>query len=149
MANYLYNGIELPELPEWDKEAYPQAMIACYNYSALATRLYVDKEFRYTHYDTGRTMISTSANSRVYYLRDGKWDGPEEISDAGNICFLDETDETIDWTNFDVLNKDGSVYFAASDPIPVNPAPTLDPTSLLMGWQVGNRIRQRTKGATE
>lgn len=29
----------------------------------------------------------------------------------------------------------------ASDPIPVNPAPTLDPTALLMGWQVGNRIR--------
>jgi hypothetical protein len=25
--NYFYNGVELPALPEWDKEAYPYAAI--------------------------------------------------------------------------------------------------------------------------
>ena len=33
-----------------------------------------------------------------------------------------------------------SVNLSAYEP---NPAPTLDPTALLMCWQVGNRIRQR------
>ena len=27
MANYLYNGVELPELPEWDRETYPREVV--------------------------------------------------------------------------------------------------------------------------
>lgn len=38
---------------------------------------------------------------------------------------------------------------AASDPIPVNPAPTLDPTALLMGWQVGNWVARQRGNKTE
>jgi hypothetical protein len=43
------------------------------------------------------------------------------------------------WTNTDILNEDGSLYLAASDPIPVGGEP-IDPTSFMQGWLVGRRL---------
>ena len=32
MPNYVYNGTELPKLPEWDKSTYPYAVIVKQGY---------------------------------------------------------------------------------------------------------------------
>lgn len=40
---YLYNGVRLPKLPEWDREKYPYAYITVsesYNYTSVTLRLY-------------------------------------------------------------------------------------------------------------
>lgn len=138
MANYLYNGVELPALPEWDKSAYPYALILYTPIFGIAQwTLYVGSEIIYRQVTSGyqvgfSTCKTWTTSGKVWSARD---DNAEEtyIVSVGS--------SSLKWANFDVLNDDGSVYLAASDPIPVNPAPTLDPTALLMGWQVGNRIR--------
>ena len=49
------------------------------------------------------------------------------------------------WTNTDIYNTDGTLYLAASAPIPIL-APALDPLSLFLGWKAGNWVaRQRGK----
>ena len=48
------------------------------------------------------------------------------------------------WSNYDIYNEDGTVYLAASDPIPVSSF-TPDPSSLTMGWLVGRRIAGQRK----
>lgn len=130
MANYLYNGVPLPPLPE---EEYQFAYIGQYQdrwylvFSLQAVNVTVD----------GINMFLS--NARRYEVSDGQW----IRSYSANAV------PTIMWSNTDVYYYDsveevgGTLYLAASDPIPVNPAPTLDPTALLMCWQVGNRIRQR------
>lgn len=56
--------------------------------------------------------------------------------------------ETLLWANHDILNSNGSVYLAASDPVPVV-TNTLDPTALLMGWLVGKRVAGLRKTQTD
>ena len=47
MSKYLYNGVELPELPEWDKNTYPYACIShcygdTYQFEVFKTKPYAD-----------------------------------------------------------------------------------------------------------
>lgn len=136
MANYLYNGIELPALPNIDL---PYAVIGygavgVYNLYCSSTPFaaYVRNEA------TGAMGISNSGTEMVHYQCDtvrgsGKWTEQQPIT--ANLAGAD-------WTNTDILNPDGSLYLAASDPIPV-----YDPTALLQGYLVGCRIRaQRNRG---
>ena len=73
--NFLYNGVKLPALPEWDKEKYPYA------------------------------AMNLGANYGVLYLLD-------------NALMAKQ----FQWANFDILNEDGTLYLAASDPVPVTPS---------------------------
>lgn len=145
--NYFYNGVELPALPEWDREMYPYAYIMgftkstgiSYDFVVCANPLTYKKPFLYDYY-----VVSVYGNGGLFDLDDGEWvlwrmDEPlDKGYKADEIPFL--------WTNHDVLNTtDGSVYLAASDPIPVS-APQFDPLSLFMGWKAGNWVaRQRGK----
>lgn len=143
MANYLYRGISAPPLPEAVIKEYPYV----YMLRFLDTAAFFSTSPIY--YKTSVGGSSSSSGVILYYkLIDGEWQFIEE--DDGFACY------TSSWANHDIISDDdGTVYISASyptdaetgeeitiyDPIPVNPAPTLDPTALLMGWQVGNRIR--------
>lgn len=141
--NYLYNGVELPALPEYDKEKYPYAVIGDHGASWPPALWCLSAD---AYYELNGNLLWLKASAgRSWELEDGKWSEYEEnagnaISVLINSTSWSSTYELI-WTNFNA-EYNGTLYLAASDPIPVNPAPTLDPTSLLMGWQVGNRIRQ-------
>ena len=146
MANYLYNGIELPQLPEWDTEIYPYAFITlmCYAQKYLLTvstrpGYLFGKESLYN----GMCMTSGRFFQYTYDVDTDSW--ALTRGDDGKYGFeLHNENRSLTWCNENVVTEDsGEIYFAASDPIPVNPAPTIDPTALLMCWQVGNRIRQR------
>lgn len=121
---FLYNGVRLPPLPEWNTEAYPYAIIH-YETDTNDVRSY------YLHvysrepaaYSSGNLLLvpyNGSTFQRMYTAFDeGKeisFTDPKEVSyDAMNI-----TKYAI-WTNFDIRFKGtNNVYFEKSDdPEPV------------------------------
>ena len=142
MANYLYNGTELPALPNWDKTAYPYAMIRKRWNIDYALVVY-DRPVHYIHINLNGEWDDSNAN-RLWCCFDretftwGNWG--EEI---GSPSAVDNSN--VLWSNYDVLNYyDGEVYStrcAASEPVPVNPPQPIDPNSLLAGYLVGCRLR--------
>lgn len=132
---YLYNGIRLPALPEWDREKYPYAII--FHSASGINNLFISatpwhgtgKAFD----DFGGTFGETTANasSGILYnqYNDKDWelmsneDTPPElgqiadtdgdgVGDAGAFCTF--------WSNHDIISADGTtVLIAASDPVPV------------------------------
>ena len=116
---YLYNGVRLPALPEWDREAYPYYYIY---HTESATILYCMKS-----YECRRTNVLFGAEGWCVtgpenYLRaklnNGVW---EPFSDGGSILYPTSYMWTVAWANFELLNEDGSLLREASkpDPIPV------------------------------
>lgn len=161
MAKYLFNDIPLPALPEWDKKKYPYAEIWAAGHTEpndYITTYKLDvhsSPIRYGMVD-GELHAYLEAGTESAMYNCPKTDGDFKAWEYYSDYVLSRTTKVdVLWTNHDVISDiDGSVFFAASkainaetgeeidySPIPVNPAPTLDPTSLLMGWQVGNRIR--------
>lgn len=126
MANYLYNGIELPPLPEWDKTTYPYAYI--YRIMPLSRwcyKLHLTTEPFYGTDINGDYCIGRHAGDITYkfYEGDAAWDTePTTYPNDGVVVSLNEN---LIWSDFDILNTDGSVYLAASDPVPVKTEDTV------------------------
>ena len=114
---FLYNGVKLPALPEWDKTVYPYAFIYIVTLDGT-TGVYtlVVSSSSVMGYD-GNGIICTAANVGQRYTVSGE----EWAAAAGSDDFYIKRDNLIYtvWANFDVLNSDGSVYVAASEPVPV------------------------------
>lgn len=118
MVGYSYNGVVLPELPEWDKTAYPYVYLSNktlgnrHYFTALsAVSFFTDKD--------GYWSVATYPKKLIcsFDTKNGEFSEWRESEQA------DETDgasvSAIGWANFDALNEDGSVYLEASEPIPV------------------------------
>lgn len=133
MANYLYNGIELPALPEWDKEQYPFAIIfdVFSNYD-----LYIGTGPHYIQKDNGKYVFGprVALEYTKFKTIGNSWTRITDIQDEDGDGFRDEiftadinTDNVV-WTNTDILDQEGKVVIAASDPVPVPDEPdTPDP----------------------
>ena len=122
---YLYNGVRLPKLPEWDKETYPYAVID-YNH------IYDDDPFYELQlYSSMTTTVESGELGSRYYVKvtgsfiwirsylnrqPSVW--AEPYYGNYNSVVMEPTD-TWQWSNTDILNPDGSVHFAASEPVPV------------------------------
>ena len=127
MANMLYNGVELPELPEWDKEAYPYAIVndvTAWGIDGVTYAFVVSRDAAIPTSDVGcvfsnnrenPTSVSASYSTYTFLLSaDGTtWEGGEANSGSGGTLV------TPIWTNIDILNSGGSVWLAASTPVPV------------------------------
>ncbi len=116
---YLYNGVRLPKLPEWDKEAYPYAVIAqtlsgdgavVFGFAVCADPWYVGS------YSSGDNFVGADGNGFQWTLIDGVWVqnnmfwGTYNISDDGYGV----------WSNHDVIDTtDGTIYLTASEPVPI------------------------------
>ena len=143
MDKFIYGTCEtpLPDIysvytPELQK-TYPYAVI----WIAFVTNtIYLDilKEIDFS----SAGILHTTKEDSLFALCSGdSWSEFKASTSNGQIV-----GSQIKWTNTDLLNYDGSVYLAASDPIPVGTAPALDPLSLFMGWKAGNWVaRQRGK----
>lgn len=153
MGRYLYNGVELPALPEWDKEQYPYAWIRgveCedgtvtyylrVSSDAIIYKKTIDFEtlgyqYVYWQYGTGNIYDGVTTKDDEWVLFNG---------DAALDNYFNVDNFVFSWVNHDVINEeDGTVYQAASDPIPVL---TYDPTAMLLGWLTGRKVagmRQR------
>lgn len=150
MAKFLYNGTKLPALPEWDKTAYPYAVIirtgssgSTYKYQLICAKLAVetnDNRYRITHpdfKDVSTTPTFVFLGSETIKTGDEGW-GALTINSTNLILGY------VFWTNYDMKDNDGDLRVARTTPIPVT---ELDPTILLNGWLVGSAIaRHRNNG---
>lgn len=132
--NYLYNGVELPALPEF--YGYPYVVIHRDIYiNTYYARAYSDplirksdKIFVFTDGEAGQEWCS---------LNDGKWG---EIV-IGTVSRLDGPGIEMLWSNHDILNSDGTLYLAASEPVPIVPTPPSAQTAFCIGKAFGRLIR--------
>lgn len=114
MANYLYNGVELPELPD-----------STYAYANI--RGFSDGTYQLTFtnkagtYKNGNLFFPASTSYKNYPVV--KAGAAAWGSSSGSGTWWDGSSQlfTFLWANYDVLNEDGTVYLAASDPV----APTV------------------------
>ena len=113
MANWLYNGVELPPLPEWDKATYPYTFIDCLDGEY---ELYVATVRSVRDGDTYGP--ERAGRGRLYNpnFADGTWEGGGRSLNYSEFSTFEEY--PLIWTNHDMIDlADGSVYFAASTPI--------------------------------
>lgn len=120
---YLYNGVQLPGLPEWDKETYPYALIVV-NPEPFAVVPYTKvlaSKFPFVWMDYGFTAFANSSQTDSYVhsvINEGETEWSEVITVSQNGVSTNG-EETVIWANHDILNEDGSLYLAASEPIPI------------------------------
>ena len=129
MPNYLYNGVELPAFPEWNKSENPYVVL-CHYIPSDTYYLYIGRGRPF--YSTGDTSgINKGSNffaiaSACYDLEDGTWVLKYSYINQLAGISLDSGNTSIIYTNADVLNDSGAVYIAAgttTDPnMPTQPA---------------------------
>lgn len=118
---YLYNGVQLPPLPEWDKEIYPYAVI--YPYTTISAnpvsgyKLRIAETLEYGQNDIGVNGFDLGIGEE-YSSPDGS-NGWGDRTEEQYTHWFPETSSHIVWTNTDLFYADGNLWFAASDPIPV------------------------------
>lgn len=152
MANYLYNGVRLPALPD---EIKAKKYICLYQ--DPETSSFPNYFWLYGFNEKPETMIK-GARPKTYHgmQEEGLCRRAGMYPDGGGWTVAGTSDETgtfykelstVKWANYDVLNTDGTVYLAASEPIPVpgdTPTPyALHVPSFLQGVEVGRRLKNK------
>lgn len=140
MANYLYNGIELPDINTvWtDKETYPYAVIGTFDYGliipdyagCLFSSLILLSE---PCIEQGDDLVANKpCLIKTYGLAAGKL--ATDFGHPENSWYFDSESENVEgflvafsadvsiWSSFDILKEDGTVFLAASEPVPVGGA---------------------------
>ena len=148
MVKWLYNGVELPALPDFDRAKYPYIIIAKHKVSKIYSICAFAKEsYFYSKYGTlyfggspDYPVGSVACFSAYCYANYNYWSDHKTWTNE-NIDIDNSTHELI-WTNFD-LEYDGTLYMEASEPVTdtTSPVPPPDPLSLLLGWRVGRAVR--------
>ena len=134
---YLYNGIRLPALPEWDRGVYPYAAINDYTngYGKRYVTLYVFTEQytisadsdSYAHSNFMKPLCSFSYDSENDQWGElDNWDDSHPNNsgvqcDVGDVIWTN-FDWTVGWVNpYQTITKYkvGDIVLAASDPVPV------------------------------
>lgn len=123
MSKYLYNGVELPGLPEtWNETEHPNLFIRVVSIDGSAENAVYSlfaASAAAVSYDDNGILFPLSAVGEKYAVSEGAWvESSESLSDSFYIKRNDGFLYTL-WANFDILNSDGSVYIAASEPVPV------------------------------
>lgn len=137
--NYLYNGIELQELPK-PPDGYDKLLIRT---QVLLPGMYYAYAFResYPYNKDGSAGGHFITPSHTAYFHSGNADGPwSEWNEQNTENFALINVSGIKWSNFDIYNEDGTLYLAASEPVPVGSAPEVEPIALTMGI-VGRIVR--------
>lgn len=112
LIGYMYNDVgPLPELPEWDKTVYPYVY---YTEGFLGIGAGITCISGMEYFDDNGIWKFKYTGSIHYNVSGDAWGEPSESSNSSN-CGI----SAVKWANFDVLNADGSVYLAASEPVPV------------------------------
>lgn len=127
---YLYNGVRLPKLPEWDKSKYPYVFIFYNDVQNLYVLRFGTENVEYGYflytitadmkevYEWGWKLPEGAEYANCTY-KEANSDNWSEIKEYGQEYFP-HVDLPIVWTANDILNvEDGTVYAKATDPIPV------------------------------
>lgn len=124
MANYLYNGVELPDINTvWtDKTTYPYAMIARANSGKYQLRVsnapFYYEETSYGTAEAGSSGTQLISSVSVDPVADGVWGALTQSYGADTVLLYSTP---FLWANHDVVYKDtDNVYQAATDPVLVD-----------------------------
>ena len=135
MADFLYNGVQLPELPEVEGYPYKYAF-----YHTLESRYVVT--FRTTEMTVSRSSpygpYINDANNKRYALVGDKW---VHINYA--TTFFTGDIGSFKWANHTIYYSDGTeIYLAKSpDPVPVTPV-QINPSVLLSAFFTGQAVKR-------
>lgn len=103
---YLYNGVELPALPVEDTEKYPYVFLYTYH-----SRTYLNYHAHRPFFSDGKFCM---VNPSISFVLENDAFTDKRENGLDNLVFGSTEDKLqLIWTNFDVLNDDGSVYMAA------------------------------------
>ena len=126
---YLYNGVRLPKLPEWDKETYPYAVIGYMVNLKVAYLFCGEVEFKISVGTLGSPdtvfLHPTATTTILIYSYEHGQSGWTEIPPLKSeyaeyeVVWSATPNNYFAWANHDVLNEDNTVYLIASEPIPV------------------------------
>lgn len=139
-GHYSYNDVILPPLPDWDKDVYPYAYIAIkYSTNDYDGDGNVDATANFLLYISPVELCISSDNKLV--TRDGSTvTGLYDSVYASGETWKEQKETTYKatsgkyapfWANTDVYNADGTLYLAASDPVPVEPEEPEQPVPVL------------------
>lgn len=126
MSKYLYNGIELPALPEWDKTAYPYASIVFADLSEnymliISTNPIIIK-------DKNDNIITFESACDFYDYRTITSDIEWQLENNGRGFYGINFGEPnlLIWSNHSIKKESNStVYLEGSEPVPIEPEPDL------------------------
>lgn len=120
---YLYNGVRLPKLPEWDKETYPYAYIAKYSMTEMYHfRVFASPLVFNVDDATGKSIgLQTPTSESIAYCCYHFEEGDADWRLVSEASTFESTDVILllKWANHTVYHENGTVYMAASDPVPV------------------------------
>lgn len=122
---YLYNGVRLPELPEYDKAVYPYAVLDKTN-AGTSFLFYAFKSRPYygtNPADSTKRGVYSTGGAKVYYFvpADGGSEWEHSMDTDNPFAAEDGNENTLFWTNTDILYEgDGSVWLAASVPVAIS-----------------------------
>ena len=111
---YLYNGVRLPKLPEWeyDESVYKYLMIR--KHKTLETVHWIVGSEKPIYVKSGIAYVEANRMLIRHASPNTEWYAPTVGHDASEYDAA-----KLVWANHDILNSDGSVYLAASEPVPV------------------------------
>ena len=151
--NYLYNGVELPALPDyWDSNQFTHNLIILDNSSdEPAYRLICSENpLRVVGFDSEGLLeydyngLDTREGFCDY--ESGAWVGGSSAMVYGDQGTIFRDYELI-WADYNVLKADGTTYLAKSDPVPVGGGTfTIDQASFLAGYKAGAELRRLRMG---
>ena len=119
-----YNGVELPALPEWNKEAHPCACIYWQEYSDGTGRIAVLRlsDNPIDIYDDVGHTYRPGLHQTWWIGDDGAWhvhdtsthSGTSNLGGFGHPIYFHML-----WGNYDIYDEHGVLHIPASEPVPV------------------------------
>ena len=126
VSMYMYNGVKLPALPEYDTDAYPYGFIAESVVMKGSYALYIsDKPFVYNKLKNNMNPFDGSTVLYSPSYDGGDW---QEFS-----AFPSDGMPAPIWANYDVLDTNGDVHMEATEPAKL----WLHAKSFLIGLALG------------
>lgn len=110
----LYNGVELPMLPDYDESAYPYAIIVPFDSNY---RLWLS-DSPFVDISSGTTYgFATTTNNAVQRYDNSSGDAWGSYTTRTPTNGLYTVYAQLIWSNHDILTTSGSFYLAASEPV--------------------------------
>jgi hypothetical protein len=139
MADYLYNGVEAPAIPDSLKNEPYMCLTQGHNLAVFSEEPTIEIGYGDdANPNSGEAygLVTYTGTLEIYSNKGTYWSYLLQYS-AGTIGVLGIPV----WANFDFKNKDGSLFLAASDPVPVSPV-KLNPALLVQSFFVGDAIKR-------
>ena len=113
---YLYNGLQLPPLPEWDNETYPVAFITSSYLGGISLNITTNYIYRTSG---GDYQVGCPGRMTCSYLSTSNSWGAFNAWQPSDLWIMSVGSDYIKWTNTDILHEDGTIATPATEPEPV------------------------------